>query len=59
MWTYKGLFVFPADRNSAGIRWETFISLAEDSRFNIDAPPRLRADTKQGMRELINHYLKR
>jgi hypothetical protein len=32
MWTYKGIDVFPADRNSSGI---------------------LRADTKEGMRQLI------
>ena len=48
MWTYKGIDVFPADINSSGIRWY--------ARMGIGIT--LRADTKQGMRELINHNLK-
>jgi len=47
MWTYKGTNVWPADRNSAGIRWYAHMS---------GAPGTLRADTKDGMRELITHY---
>lgn len=43
MWTYRGVDVFPADRNSSGIRWYARTSSA----------PVLRADTKASMRELI------
>lgn len=39
-WVYLGVNVYPADRNSSGIRWHTIA-------------PNLRADTKSGMRELI------
>ena len=46
-WTYKSVDVYPADRNSAGIRWYA----------RIDGAPMLRADTKAGMRELITRYL--
>lgn len=43
-WVYRGTTVYPADFNSSGIRW-TALCLGD----------RLRADTKEGMRELINH----
>lgn len=50
MWTYKGILVHRASANSTGIRWY--------ARLRVDgAPPVLRADTKQGMRQLITHYL--
>lgn len=49
MWTYKGVDIFPADRNSSGIRWY--------ARNVPGAPGTLRADSKQSMRELITHYL--
>lgn len=42
MWTYYGVNVWPADRNSAGLRWDALTDLG-----------RMRADTKDGMRELI------
>jgi hypothetical protein len=45
-WTYKGIDVWPADRNSSGIRWYARVPNA----------PTLRADTKDGMRELITRY---
>jgi hypothetical protein len=51
MWTYKGIDVYPADRNSAGLRWA-----ARTPDSWPAAPPMLRANTKQGMRELITHY---
>lgn len=41
-WSYKGCDIFRTSRNSAGLRWETF-----------SLHGRLRADTKDGMRELI------
>ncbi len=43
MWTYKGQHVYPADRNSAWLRWECFTPWG-----------RLRADTKASMKELIS-----
>ncbi len=46
-WTYKGTNIWPAGRNSSGIRWYA----------RIPGVPTLRADTKQSMRELINHYV--
>ncbi len=46
MWTYKGIDVSRADRNSSGIRWEAFTQYG-----------RLRADTKEGMKQLINEVL--
>lgn len=46
MWTYKGITVYRADRNSSGIRWEAFTDRG-----------RLRSDTKQGMKQLINGCL--
>jgi hypothetical protein len=42
MWTYKGINVWTADRNSSGIRWEAFTDQG-----------RMRADSKAGMRQLI------
>lgn len=47
-WTYKGVDVFPADMNASGIRWYA---------RNVGDAPTLRADTKQGMRDLITHTL--
>lgn len=46
MWTYKGINVYPADRNSAGLRWEAFGPWG-----------RLRADSKTSMRTLITGAL--
>jgi hypothetical protein len=44
VWSYFGINVYPAERNSAGIRWYARIG---------DGAGTLRADTKKGMRELI------
>lgn len=52
MWTYYGVNIYPADRNSSGIRWEC--SNPDD---NPETPPRLRADTKDGIRHLIRMAL--
>jgi hypothetical protein len=49
VWTYKGVMVFRADRNSSGIRWYARMA---------SAPAVLRADTKASMRQLISHYCK-
>jgi len=57
MWTYKGVDIYPAGRNMSGLRWTA--TIADDRRFSESTPPNLMADTKQGMRELINHYLGR
>ena len=46
MWTYKGIDVFPHDLNSMGLRWDAHSPWG-----------RLRADTKQGMRELITQTM--
>lgn len=50
MWTYKGFDVFPADRNSSGIRWYCRTGSGEGI---------LRADSKDGMKELINEFIKK
>lgn len=42
-WTYKGIDVFSAERNSSGIRWYA----------RTGAGVVLRSDTKSGMRQLI------
>ena len=42
MWIYRGVNVWPADRNASGIRWEAMTSHG-----------RLRADSKASMRDLI------
>lgn len=42
IWKYKGLDIFPAGRNSSGIRW-----------CCLSPSGILRADTKTSMRELI------
>lgn len=47
-WTYKGINVYPADRNSSGIRWTA-----------LGPNGRLRADTMQGMKQLITEALAR
>lgn len=47
-WTYKGVDVFPADMNASGIRWYA---------RNVGDAPTLRADTKQGMRELVTSHI--
>lgn len=49
-WTYKGIDIYPADPNTSGIRWHARIP---------DSPTvnSFRADTKEGMRELINDHL--
>lgn len=46
IWTYLGYNVYPADRNSAGIRWTA----------NLGIGFTLRADTKEEMRKLIHLY---
>lgn len=46
MWTYKGVDIFPADRNSSGIRW-----YARPGNGLT-----LKADSKASMRRLINEY---
>ncbi len=46
MWTYKGIDIYPADRNSSGIRW-----YARTSQGN------LRTDTKEGMKQMINERI--
>lgn len=43
-WTYKGVNVFPAELNGSGIRWTAL---------------GLRANTKEGMRQLINNLQNR
>ncbi len=48
-WTYKGLDVFPADRNSSGINWYSRTGSGEGV---------LRSDTKDGMKQLINEYVR-
>jgi hypothetical protein len=40
---YRDVVILPADRNSSGIRWTA----------RLDDGTRLRADTLQGMREMI------
>ena len=45
VWNYKGFVIFPANRNSSGIRW-TVRSI--HGYF-------LRSDTKAGMRQLITN----
>jgi hypothetical protein len=44
MWTYYGVNVYPCGRNNSGLRWEAYCGR------------NLRADTKDGMRDLIRHY---
>jgi hypothetical protein len=46
-WTYKGIDVYPHDHNTMGLRW--------DARSPWG---RLRADSKQGMKSLINQALR-
>lgn len=46
VWTYKGVNVYPAPVNSSGVRWTA----------NVEIGVTLRADTKQGMRAVINAY---
>jgi hypothetical protein len=47
MWIYKGFYIYPASQNSSGIRW---YCLSGRGGY-------LRADTKAGIRELINEQL--
>jgi len=47
-WTYKGVNVYPAGLNSSGIRWYAY------NGSGIC----LRADSKQGMRNLISAAVK-
>ena len=46
VWTYFGVYVFPADRNTSGIRWYADMGIGMY----------LKADTKEGMRELIRRH---
>jgi hypothetical protein len=48
-WYYFGVTIDPAGRNASGVRWSALVSLPGYAGF-------LRADTKDGMRELIRHY---
>jgi hypothetical protein len=48
IWTYKGINVCCAALNSSGIRWYA----------RLPSGDALRADTKQGMKQLINQHLK-
>ena len=52
MWTYFGIDVWPADPNMSGIRWYARLRSGP-------GPAMLRADTKDSMRELIRHYVRR
>lgn len=45
---YRNVVILPADRNSSGIRWTA----------NMGIGITLRADSLQGMRELIREVLK-
>lgn len=45
-WTYYGVTVHLAGINASGIRWWAI----------LDSGQSLRADTKNGMRELVRHY---
>ena len=47
IWTYKDVLVHPAGINSAGIRWWAIVINGQN----------LRAQTKEGMRQLITHTL--
>lgn len=52
-WTYRGVDVSRASRNSAmGLRWEAYLT-------GDPTPLLIRADTKGGMRRLIDYYLTR
>jgi hypothetical protein len=58
MWTYKSVDVFPAGPVVFdGLRWYARIDETA-RRMRADCPAMLRASTKQGMRQIINHYLK-
>jgi hypothetical protein len=46
---YRGVVILPADRNSSGIRWT--------ARLNDGT--RLRADTLQGIRQMIRQALQK
>lgn len=48
-WIYRGVFVLPAGRNAYGIRWTA----------NAHVGSCLRADSKDGMRELIRDAIQR
>lgn len=53
MWTYKGVDIWPAGPVVFdGLRW-----YARTDTSDPAVPPVLRASSKQGMRELITHYL--
>jgi hypothetical protein len=43
---YKGVVILPADPNSSGIRWTA----------RLESGTRLRADTLQGIRQMITEY---
>lgn len=47
MWTYKGFNIYPAERNSSGIRWYCYDGSGICKK----------AETKEGMRSLINENL--
>ncbi len=47
VWEYKGVMILPANFNGSGIRWTA----------NAHVGYTLKADTKQGMRELITEAL--
>jgi len=49
MWTYKGLDIFQADRNSMGLRWY--------ARVPFGPLNRLWTYSKADMRQMITQYL--
>lgn len=53
-WSYRGINVYPASMNSSGIAWSCF---TPDAWRN--APPVLRATTKETMRDAIRRYAPR
>lgn len=48
MWTYKGIDVYPADRNGCGIRWYARTG---------DGNGVLKSDSKASMRQLITAWV--
>lgn len=47
VWTYYGVNIYPADPNSSGIRWYAYCG----------SGMALKADTKEGMRQLIRQSM--
>ncbi len=53
--TYRGADIWPAGDNSSGLRWYV---RTNGPGWLETTPPMLRADTLEGMRELIRTYRK-